>query len=49
MGDTRFLFEDILENKLTVSPVDKEAVSKVQKEWDKVAKPINSFGSLKSR
>ncbi|SEA58789.1 nicotinate-nucleotide--dimethylbenzimidazole phosphoribosyltransferase [Pseudobutyrivibrio sp. ACV-2] len=46
MGDTRFLFEDILENKLTVSPVDKEAVSKVQKEWDKIAKPINSFGSF---
>ena len=46
MGDTRFLFEDILENKLTVSPVDEEAVSKIQKSWDKIAKPINSFGSF---
>ncbi len=46
MGNDRFLFDDVLENKLTVEPVDIDAIRRVKDSWDKVAKPINSFGSL---
>ena len=48
MGETRFLFEDVLENKLTISPVDPEKIGRIQLAWDKVAKPIGSFGTLES-
>ena len=46
MGETRFLFEDVLENKIQLDPLDKEAYSKVKKEWDRISKPIDSFGSF---
>ncbi|SDB05959.1 nicotinate-nucleotide-dimethylbenzimidazole phosphoribosyltransferase [Pseudobutyrivibrio sp. YE44] len=46
MGDNRFLFDDVLENKLTIEPVSKEAIEAVKAKWDKVAKPIGSFGTL---
>lgn len=46
MGDTRYLFNDVLENKLVVEPVDKEALRELQGEWDRVAKPIGSFGTF---
>lgn len=46
MGDARFLFDDVLENKLTVEPVSEEAVRRIKDSWDKVAKPINSFGNM---
>ena len=44
MASTRYLFEDILENKLSVEPVKKNTYAKVKKEWDRVSKPIDSFG-----
>lgn len=46
MAETRYLFDDILENKLSVAPLDNEAYEKVKSEWDRVSKPINSFGAL---
>ncbi len=46
MAETRYLFDDILENKLSVEPLDNEAYEKVKSEWDRVSKPINSFGAL---
>ncbi len=46
MDQTRFLFDDILENKLSVEPIDAEAIAKVERAWDKIAKPIGSLGSL---
>ena len=46
MGDARYLFDDVLENRLVVEPVDKEALKELQNEWDRVAKPIGSFGTL---
>ena len=48
MGDTRFLFDDVLENKLTIDPVDKDALKVLQGKWDKVAKPIGSFGTFEN-
>lgn len=48
MGDARYLFDDVLENKLVVEPVDKAALKELQEEWDKVAKPIGSFGTFES-
>ncbi|SHI59424.1 nicotinate-nucleotide--dimethylbenzimidazole phosphoribosyltransferase [Pseudobutyrivibrio xylanivorans] len=48
MGDIRYLFDDVLENKLKVEPVDKEALKEMQNEWDKVAKPIGSFGTFEA-
>ena len=48
MDDIRYLFDDVLENKLTVEPVGKEALKELQNEWDRVAKPIGSFGTLES-
>ena len=44
MGDARYLFDDILENKLKVEPVDKEQIDSIKRQWDKIAKPIDSFG-----
>lgn len=44
MGDTRFLFDDILENKIELEPVSKEAIARVKEQWDRVSKPIDSFG-----
>ena len=46
MGETRYLFDDVLENKLSIEPLEKEAYDKVKAEWDRVSKPINSFGAL---
>ena len=46
MAETRYLFDDILENKLSVEPLDNEAYEKIKSEWDRVSKPINSFGAL---
>jgi nicotinate-nucleotide--dimethylbenzimidazole phosphoribosyltransferase len=46
MVETRFLFDDVLENKLSIEPVDMGAFEKVKGEWDRVSKPINSFGAL---
>ncbi|SDH30125.1 nicotinate-nucleotide-dimethylbenzimidazole phosphoribosyltransferase [Pseudobutyrivibrio sp. 49] len=48
MGNARYLFDDVLENKLKVEPVDKEALKELQNEWDRVAKPIGSFGTLET-
>ena len=48
MGDIRYLFDDVLENKLSVEPVENEALLELQSEWDRVAKPIGSFGTLES-
>ena len=48
MGDARYLFDDVLENRLVVEPVDKEALKELQNEWDRVAKPIGSFGTLET-
>lgn len=48
MGNERFLFDDVLENKLTVEPIDEAEVRKIKDSWDKVAKPINSFGNLEN-
>jgi nicotinate-nucleotide--dimethylbenzimidazole phosphoribosyltransferase len=44
MGETRFLFDDILEDKIHIDSVDADAIAKVKKEWDRVSKPIDSFG-----
>jgi nicotinate-nucleotide--dimethylbenzimidazole phosphoribosyltransferase len=44
MGETRYLIDDILEDKIKLEPVDAEAIARVKKEWDRVSKPINSFG-----
>ena len=38
MASTRYLFEDILENKLSVEPVEANSYAKVKKEWDRVSK-----------
>lgn len=46
MEQTRFLFDDILENKLSVEPIEDEAIKKIEAKWDKVAKPIGSLGRL---
>lgn len=46
MEQTRFLFDDILENKLSVEPIEDEAINKIEAKWDKVAKPIGSLGRL---
>ncbi|MCR5195085.1 MAG: nicotinate-nucleotide--dimethylbenzimidazole phosphoribosyltransferase [Pseudobutyrivibrio sp.] len=46
MGETRYLFEDILESKLFIEPVDKSAIRKIKDSWDRVSKPIDSLGSL---
>ena len=46
MGDTRFLFDNVLEKNLAIEPVSNEAIEAVKAKWDKVAKPINSFGTL---
>ncbi len=46
MGDNKYLFEDVLENKLSIEPVSVQAMDNVKKQWDKVAKPIGSFGRL---
>jgi len=48
MENIRFLFEDVLENKIELEPVDRLAISKIKKEWDKVSKPIDSFGSFEN-
>ncbi len=48
MGETRFLIDDVLENKIKLEPVDKEAIAKVKKQWDKVSKPIDSFGNFEN-
>ena len=46
MGDTRVLFEDILENKISINPADNEKYKKVKTEWNRVSKPIDSFGKF---
>ncbi len=46
MAETRYLFDDILENNLSIEPLNKDNYEKVKKEWDRVSKPINSFGAL---
>lgn len=46
MAETRYLIDDVLENKLSIEPVDKEAYLKMKESWNRVSKPINSFGSL---
>jgi len=48
MGDARYLFEDILENKITIEPVDKDKIKTIKKEWDRVSKPIDSFGKYET-
>ena len=46
MGENRFLFDDILENKIKLASPDKATYAEVKKEWDRVSKPIDSFGSF---
>ncbi len=46
MGEKNFVIDDILENKLSVEPLDQAEFDKVQKAWDRVAKPIGSLGYL---
>ncbi len=46
MGNTKFQFEDVLENKLKLQPVDLAKYARVKKEWDRVSKPIDSFGKF---
>ena len=48
MASTRYLIDDILENKLTVDPVDADIYAKMKKEWDRVSKPIDSFGKFET-
>ena len=48
MGETRFLIDDILENKIKLEPVNKDAFAKMKREWDKVSKPIDSFGTFEN-
>lgn len=48
MGENKFLIDDILENKIKLETVDKGAIAKVKKEWDRVSKPIDSFGSFET-
>ncbi len=48
MGETRFLIDDILENKIKLEPVNKDAFAKMKKEWDRVSKPIDSFGTFEN-
>ncbi|MBR5637763.1 MAG: nicotinate-nucleotide--dimethylbenzimidazole phosphoribosyltransferase [Pseudobutyrivibrio sp.] len=48
MANTRYLIDDVLENKLTIEPVDAEAIKEMQNKWDKVAKPIGSLGTLET-
>lgn len=44
MENVRYLFDDILENKIQIEPVDKSRIAEIKKEWDRVSKPIDSFG-----
>lgn len=44
----RFLIDDVLQNKLKAEPVSKEDYLKVKRAWDKVSKPINSFGTFEA-
>ena len=46
MGDTRVLFDDILEDKIKIEPVNKEKIKQVKQEWNRVSKPIDSFGNF---
>ncbi len=48
MGDTRYLFDDVLEKKLSVEPVDRQALKELQNQWDRIAKPIGSFGTFET-
>ena len=44
MGENRVLFDDILENRISINKVDSSAIAAVKKQWDTVSKPIDSFG-----
>jgi nicotinate-nucleotide--dimethylbenzimidazole phosphoribosyltransferase len=46
MEESRFLIDDILENKISLEPMSKASYQKVKSQWDKVSKPINSFGAF---
>ena len=46
MGETRYLFEDVLENKLSIGAIDDKEIRIIKDQWDRVSKPIDSFGSL---
>ena len=48
MGDTRVLFDDILEDKIKIEPVNKEKIKQVKQEWNRVSKPIDSFGNFEN-
>ncbi|MCR5415592.1 MAG: nicotinate-nucleotide--dimethylbenzimidazole phosphoribosyltransferase [Pseudobutyrivibrio sp.] len=44
----KYLFEDILENKIKIDPVSEELFNKIKENWDHVSKPINGFGTFES-
>ncbi len=46
--DIRYSFEDVLQNKLNIEPIDKALIRKCKRQWDAVSKPIDSFGELEN-
>ncbi len=44
----RYLFKDVLEDKVRIKPVDKKLYEKIKLNWDRVSKPINGFGKFEN-